>query len=277
MSERLRNEKTVGPVNPSLEQLNPDFSSTAFKCTICSLKLNSTIALMEHKNKEHNLGDSSLKEETETVFENEVFKCNKCAFKCLQPSVFYDHVKTGHTKPKFVCNICRNDFSFLKLYLNHMKNHAACAVIYSCNECRFSSKKAQIFVKHMRTHALKTCPMCDYKTLRSDSFKSHLITIHTVENENSTSWNACVESCTTTLMQINKNVDKVLDSTSNIKIIKHACCFCSYHTDQIFNLRKHMAIHFRNSDSSKNDQFSDKVSKSSLAIKRWKNKTLPAR
>ncbi|KPJ14554.1 Zinc finger protein 358 [Papilio machaon] len=188
-----------------------------YKCDICLKTFTQLSTVQNHKEMVHK------KYKVEIT-------CQICGKRVRGRSQVYRHI-VSHDKIQ--CPICKKTMSRLS-QKQHMQRHSG-SKSYTCEVCALAFYTAAELCNHRRNHnkdkpALK-CPLCEYRSNRSDSMKRHKIR-HTDVNI----------PCTICGMFFLTKQKLVLHERIHYEEKKHFCPYCnhSFHSER--SVRKHVNL-----------------------------------
>ena len=117
--------------------------------------------------------------------------CKLCHYKCESKAGLKDHKQKVHIQKakddaseRFICEICCNSYSHEPSLMLHMKvKHGKNGFQrLKCDRCgstfnRIDTLREHIMIKHENT-AKYMCELCDFKTMRPQKLKNHMMDCH---------------------------------------------------------------------------------------------------
>lgn len=151
----------------SEEQLNNEWDTCLFACSICDFKCRSPTTLTAHGLLHKNM---HAKDE---------YVCKVCGDQFERAQTLSHHFKIAHQRPKLICNICGCPCANESALLAHYKKHEPKA--FSCDVCNAEYDNAVSLNNHIKTHAttlLYACNKCDASFSSTAEVSMHLRAVH---------------------------------------------------------------------------------------------------
>lgn len=142
--------------------------------------------------------------------------------------------KDKNTKKKYICDICRKEYSYLFYLKQHLKRHTENTLNHACEVCGHEFKLRQNLIAHMRTHTGEKpfqCKLCG-KAFNQPYYMTIHMRIH--QKEKPYQCTLCGGSFVTS-----SHLGRHMKSHNNIK--PHKCDMC----DRAFILPGHLNDHMR--------------------------------
>lgn len=142
--------------------------------------------------------------------------------------------KDKGAKKKYVCDICKKEYSYLFYLKQHIKRHTENTLNHACEVCGHEFKLRQNLIAHMRIHTGEKpfkCKLCG-KAFNQPYYMTIHMRIH--QKEKPYTCNLCGVSFVTS-----SHLGRHMKSHNNIK--PHKCAIC----DRAFILPGHLKDHMR--------------------------------
>ena len=259
----------------------------SFPCHSCDFAAKSVATLKKHKKTEHMTSFNSSKKELEprqstrnnslienlmiedvtaTNLTNEItleenvlkYTCSDCMFVTISKACIDDHVKTRHLPDKneevrFICIVCKHEFSEVEDYDSHVKMHEMInhreddltdlqnVVFTHILEQQILEIENEKKVKRVCDETKYSCDQCEFSTNAEEHLKVHIQTIHqsakvdvNVTSIRTIKCQACEYVC-----KLNIQMKKHLEKEHGENSPSYKCNLCEFGADFIGEIWNH--------------------------------------